>query len=139
MNNKYDREPTYDEMVANGYTMTGEGMWIPELTGIDDTDEICFEDMKPNKSVKLVLLQNGELLLTEFLESTLGDEVTLVDPKVVISRSSATADGNVTTTIQYSQWMALSAEREFKVNRNFIATVSDPIQSLYDSYLEGDF
>ena len=143
MNNKYDRDSTHDEMKSNGYFMTGEGLWASKELFSDEElaelGEISFEDMKPNKSVKLVLLKNGDLLLTELVESTYGEEVTLIDPKMVISRSSATSDGNVTTTIQYSQWMSLSAERKFKVNKNFIATVTEPIQSLYDSYLEGDF
>lgn len=147
MNNKYDREPTHDEMKELGYVMTADGFWMnkevfsdDELVELGYTDtEIEFDDMRPDSSVKLVLLKSGELLLTKYQEYTYSNKVKLTGPKVVISRSSASADGNVTTTIQYSQWMALSASEEFEVSSDYIVTVTDPIQSLYDSYLEGEF
>lgn len=136
MNNNYDRDEvkSHSEMVAAGYEMTGDGFWVPN----EENGDIEFEDMRPDHSIKLVLLKSGELLLTKYEEYTYSNSVKLSSPKVVISRSSATADGNVTTTIQYSQWMGLSSDEDFIVQRDFIVTVSNPIQSLYDSYLEGE-
>ena len=125
----------YDEMVSAGYEMSGEGFWIPSENSGGD---INFDDEQTD-DVKLVLLKNGDLLLTKVREVMGGDSIIFDDPKLVISRSAASADGNVTTTIQYSEWMSLSSSREFSVRRDFIATMSTPIKSLYDSYVEGKF
>jgi len=132
MNNNYDRgeqkptPTTADEILQSRY-------------GVTEGDvEITFEDPRP-EPIKLVLLKSGELLLTKYQEYVGSDRVVLSDPKVVISRSSAADDGAVTTTISYSNWMALSADTTFNVSADAIVTVTDPVQSLYDSYLEGEF
>lgn len=97
-------------------------------------------DMMSNNDpvVKLVLLKNSETLLSEVRESIDGSTYQLVDPRVVLLQASKpTEDGNSTsTTISYTDWMPLSESRTFTVSGDFVVLVTDPVESLVQSYTQ---
>ena len=134
MNNKYDRDEapkTYDEMVAAGYEMTGDGFWIPN----EDTMEVTIteEDLAP--AVGLFLLKSGETIISEFTQSMSGGTYRLDDPRVVMIQAS-TGDGESTqTTIAYSDWMPLSKERSYTLSSDWVVCQTEPLESLVESYL----
>ena len=119
MNNDYDRDPG----------STGAVQLMTETI-----------DMMSNNDpvVKLVLLKNSETLLSEVRESIDGSTYQLVDPRVVLLQASKpTEDGNSTsTTISYTDWMPLSESRTFTVSGDFVVLVTDPVESLVQSYTQ---
>ena len=74
-----DTPPDYDEMVKAGYEMTVDGFWIPKDP--DGNVEIRAELEGP--IVKLLHLQNGQILISKVSETMTGDEYILEDPSVV--------------------------------------------------------
>ena len=138
MNNNYDREEapkTYDEMVAAGYQMTAEGVWIPqdEMESMEVT--ITDEDLIEEPQVELFLLKSGETIISEFTMSLSAQTYFFSDPRIVMIQSS-TGDGETTqTTIAYSDWMPLAQNREFTVSSDWIVCRSQPLESLVQSYL----
>ena len=132
MNNKYDREEapkSYDEMVADGYEMTGDGFWVP---GEEENIVITAES---TSAVKLLLLQSGEEVLCTYTESMYTDKCFLGNPMSVIVQSTASDGGNErTSTVAFSDWMPLSEDRNIEVSRSFIVAVTTPIESLVESY-----
>ena len=123
MNNDYDREP----ISPTGSTGAVELM----------TESI---DLMSNNDpvVKLVLLKNKETIISEVIESIDGSTYQLVDPRVVLLQASRpTEDGNSTsTTISYTDWMPLSESRTFTVSGDFVVLVTDPVESLVQSYTQ---
>ena len=123
MNNDYDREP----ISPTGSTGAVELM----------TESI---DLMSNNDpvVKLVLLKNKETIISEVIESIDGSTYQLVDPRVVLLQASRpTEDGNSTsTTISYTDWMPLSESRTFTIPGDFVVLVTDPVESLVQSYTQ---
>ena len=136
MNNKYDRDEapkTYDEMVAAGYEMTGEGVWMPrEEAG---SFEVLITEAEP--AVKLVMFINGEEVIAEVQESFAGDTYTLINPLRVMVQSTSADGDERTSTVAFTDWMPLSDDRSITVNRSFVATITNPIESLIASYRNG--
>ena len=120
MNNKYDREPTYDEMIAAGYTMSGEGFWIPP-------------EGEERPHPKLLLLESGEQVITVLIEKF--DEYILDDPREVRIESTFTEEGSVTNSVAYSNWMPLSKSRRIRIKKDYVVSICDPMDSLSESYL----
>lgn len=136
MNNKYDRDEapkTYDEMVAAGYEMTGDGVWIPNEQTMEVT--ITDEDLIEEPKVNLFLLKSGETIISEFTLSLSAQTYFFDDPRVVMIQASA-GDGETTqTTIAYSDWMPLAKERNFTVSSEWVVCRTEPLDSLVESYL----
>jgi len=134
MNNKYDRDEvpkTHDEMREAGYEMTGDGFWIPgQEEGIIEVAAAELGD-----SVKLLLLLNGEQVITQLIETIGSDTYTLRDPREVRLQSSSSDGETVTSTIGYSDWFPLSADREIKLAKSFVVSITRPLDSLLDSYI----
>lgn len=141
MNNNYDREESkpnpenYDEMIAAGYEMSGEGFWIPpqEMDGVVDVS------VTEIPVVKLVVFLNGEQVLAEVEESMDGKKLTLKNPLSVMLQGVTEADdnGDYQTTVSYGAWLPLAADRDIVVERGSIISICDPVQSLVDSYVGG--
>ena len=144
MNNKYDRDEapnqetegvtqewvgdkTYDEMVADGYQMTGEGIWIVQ----DDHPEVTEEFEVVESVVNLFLLKNGELILAKYSESLDGREYTFESPLLVKTENV----GNQ-SNVSYENWMPLSKERSITVSSDFVASVTEPIREVVTAYRE---
>ena len=138
MNNNYDRDEsprTYDEMVAAGYQMTAEGVWIPqdEMESMEVT--ITEEDLIDERKVQLFLLKSGETIISEYTQSLSGQTYFFDDPRIVMIQASS-GDGETTqTTIAYSDWMPLSKERSFTVSSEWVVCRTEPLDSLVQSYL----
>ena len=140
MNNDYDREEVkpnpdnYDEMVAAGYEMSGEGFWIPR-----DEDGVIDISVNPLPVVKLVVFLNGEQVLAEIAENMDGVSLTLKNPLGVMLQGVTDAgdDGEYQSTVSYGAWLPLAADRDIVVQRSSIIAICDPIPSLVESYLEG--
>lgn len=135
MNNNYDRgeeaPKTYDEMVEAGYEMTGDGFWIPKEE--EGTVVVSGEDLQA--SVKLLLLLNGEQVLTQLIEHDYSDTYTLRDPREVRLQSTSSDGESVTSTIGYSDWFPLSKDREIKLTKSFVVSITSPLDSLLESYI----
>lgn len=134
MNNKYDREPTHQEWRDAGYEMTADGFWMEREHFTDDEIAMLSENPEPN--IKLILLLSGETLLAEFVsyEGRL-NTYTLRDPKITMVQSSSGDGETVQTTIAFSDWMPLSKTRDFDVSKSYIVNISDPLDSLVQSYI----
>ena len=132
MNNNYDRdEPkTHEEMVKEGYEMTGDGFWVPAE---DDVVEVTGAEL--GATVKLLLLLNGEQVITQLIETMGSDTYTLRDPREVRLQSSSSDGDTVTSTIGYSDWFPLSADREIKLAKSYVVSVTRPLESLMESYV----
>lgn len=135
MNNNYDRgeeaPKTYDEMVEAGYEMTGDGFWIPKEE--EGVVVVSGEDLQA--SVKLLLLLNGEQVLTQLIEHDYSDTYTLRDPREVRLQSTSSDGESVTSTIGYSDWFPLSKDREIKLTKSFVVSITSPLDSLLESYI----
>lgn len=135
MNNKYDRDEapkTHDEMVQAGYEMTGDGFWIPQEEG-EGVIEVAPAELAD--SVKLLLLLNGEQVITQLIDTIGSENYTLCDPREVRLQSSSSDGETVTSTIGYSDWFPLSADREIKLAKSFVVSITRPLDSLLESYL----
>ena len=134
MNNEYDRGDapevkSYEEMKAAGYEMSGEGFWTP-----GDDGNIVITD-EPETAIKLLLLDSGEEVLCTFTESMYSSKCTLGNPMRVMLQSTTSDGGDErTSTVAFSDWMPLSADRNIEVSRSYIVAVTTPIESLVESY-----
>ena len=136
MNNNYDREEapkTYDEMVAAGYEMTGEGVWIPRDEIMEVT--ITEEDLTPETKVELFLLKSGETIISQFTQSLSGQTYFFEDPRVVMIQSSSGDGDGTQTTIAYTDWMPLAKGRSYTVSSDWVVCRTQPLDSLVESYL----
>lgn len=127
-----EKPENYDDMIAAGYEMTADGFWIPaEDKPIDD--EIMNSPAAP---VKLILLESGETLIAEVAYSMDGANLILDDPRTVIIQAYRLDDEekSTSTTISYSDWMPLASERKFTLSSKYVVLVTDPIDSLIESY-----
>ena len=123
MNNDYDREP----ISPTGSTGAVELM----------TESI---DLMSNNDpvVKLVLLKNNETIIAEVRESIDGSSVQLIDPRVVLLQAARPSDDGQTTTtaISYTDWLPLSESRNFTIDGDYVVLITDPIESLVQSYTQ---
>lgn len=131
MNNEYDRDtpqPTYDEMVAKGYEMTGEGFWIPG----EDVSSVQIADQAEFVIVKLLLLQSGETIISKVTEEIYGGQYKLTDPNII----SYEENSNGETVVNYKTWMPLSNTRELTISGSYVVCATDPLETLVENYLE---
>ena len=123
MNNDYDREP----ISPTGSTGAVELM----------TESI---DLMSNNDpvVKLVLLKNNDTIIAEVRESIDGSSVQLIDPRVVLLQAARPSDDGQTTTtaISYTDWLPLSESRNFTIDGDYVVLITDPIESLVQSYTQ---
>jgi len=123
MNNDYDRDP----ISPTGSTGAVELM----------TESI---DLMSNNDpvVKLVLLKNNETIIAEVRESIDGSSVQLIDPRVVLLQAARPSDDGQTTTtaISYTDWLPLSESRNFTIDGDYVVLITDPIESLVQSYTQ---
>ena len=123
MNNDYDRE-------------------LPSPTGSTGAVELMTEsiDLMSNNDpvVKLVLLKNNETIIAEVRESIDGSSVQLIDPRVVLLQAARPSDDGQTTTtaISYTDWLPLSESRNFTIDGDYVVLITDPIESLVQSYTQ---
>ncbi|AIX27804.1 hypothetical protein Syn7803C34_161 [Synechococcus phage ACG-2014f] len=123
MNNDYDRE-------------------LPSPTGSTGAVELMIEsiDQMSNNDpvVKLVLLKNNETIIAEVRESIDGSSVQLIDPRVVLLQAARPSDDGQTTTtaISYTDWLPLSESRNFTIDGDYVVLITDPIESLVQSYTQ---
>ena len=134
MNNDYDRESaptekTHQEMLDDGYYMTGDGVWMPGPEDETSTVVDITEDSTP--AVKMLSFRTGEVVITELSETLYSDTYVLSNPRVVFIDST----GESSTTVSFSDWMPLANTRKFTVNKDYIVCVTEPLDSLVDSYL----
>ena len=136
MNNKYDRELSHQEYIDAGYEMTADGFWVPadpaELAGCVD---ITIEGSEP--AVKLLLLLNGEEIISEVVENLYSDTVKVINPLRVMVQATSSNGNERSSTIAFTDWMPLSQSREIEVNKSFIVSITDPIDTLVESYRNG--
>ena len=92
--------------------------------------------MKAEPSVKLVVLKSNETIISEVRESLDGSTIHLIDPRVVLLQAARpSADGESTTTsISYTDWLPLSKDRNFVMSMDNVILVTEPIESLTQSY-----
>ena len=117
MNNDYDRGE------SPRYTMTN---FNKDMSPIDISD--------PVPTVKLLLLESGETVISVVSESICGTKLTLQNPRTVFIQSSE--ENN--TTVLFGDWMPLASTRSFDIRMDYVVTLTDPLDSLVESYLENN-
>ena len=120
MNNDYDRELS------------------PNTGAINLMTEACEIMNTADPVVKLVVLKTNETILSEVRESLDGSTIELIDPRVVILQAARPSeDGESTTTsISYTDWLPLSKERNFVMSKDHVVLITEPIESLTQSYTQ---
>lgn len=123
MNNDYDR----DEIPPKGSTEAAELM-----------NESIDLMITPDAPVKLVVLKSNETIISEVRDSIDGSTIDLIDPRVVILQAARPSDDGETTTtaISYTDWLPLSESRTFTIRTDYVVLVTDPIESLVQSYTQ---
>ena len=88
--------------------------------------------------VKLVLLKNNDTIIAEVRESIDGSSVQLIDTRVVLLQAARPSDDGQTTTtaISYTDWLPLSESRNFTIDGDYVVLITDPIESLVQSYTQ---
>lgn len=94
-------------------------------------------ELDATPAAKLLLLESGQTIICELTTSMDGSSYHLIDPRVVmIQAARSSEDGESTeTTIAYSDWMPLANTREFDLSSKYVVLVSDPLDSLVESYM----
>ena len=123
MNNDYDRDST------SPAGATGAAELMTESIDLMNTTDIV---------VKLVLLKSNETIIAEVRESIDGSSVQLLDPRVVILQAAKPSDDGLTTTtaISYTDWLPLSESRNFTIAGDYVVLITDPVESLVQSYTQ---
>lgn len=123
MNNDYDR----DEIPPKSSTEAAELM----------TESIDLM-ITPDAPVKLVVLKSNETIISEVRDSIDGSTIDLIDPRVVILQAARPSDDgeSTTTAISYTDWLPLSESRTFTIRTDYVVLVTDPIESLVQSYTQ---
>ena len=119
MNNDYDRDPG----------STGAVQLMTESIDVMSNNDPV---------VKLVLLKNNDTIIAEVRESIDGSSVQLIDPRVVLLQAARPSDDGQTTTtaISYTDWLPLSESRNFTIDGDYVVLITDPIESLVQSYTQ---
>ena len=118
MNNDYDRGE------SPRYTMTSFNKDISPVIDISD----------PLPTVRLLLLKSGETIISFVEESMCGTKLTLKNPRTVFIESA----GENNTTVMYGDWMPLANTRDFVISADYVVTLTYPLDSLFESYLENN-
>ena len=123
MNNDYDRDPISPTGSTGAVELMKESIDL-----MSNTDSV----------VKLVLLKNNETIIAEVRESIDGSSVQLIDPRVVLLQAARPSDDGQTTTtaISYTDWLPLSESRNFTIDGDYVVLITDPIESLVQSYTQ---
>ncbi len=93
-------------------------------------------------TIKVVILQNKEQLITEIKEVVSEDKPVaylLKNPQLVeLNRFSMSEEPNIETSIEItlSPWILASAESEIPVPLNHVVTIVEPLESIKKMYLE---
>ena len=101
---------------------------------LEETLEVVVTEQEES-SVGLFLLNTGETVIAQFTQSLSGLTYFFTDPRIVAIQSSVEDESTTQTTIVYSDWMPLSANREFTVSGEWIVCRTVPLDSLVQSYL----
>jgi hypothetical protein len=93
-------------------------------------------------SIKVVLLQSGEQIITDVKE-IVSEEKTVAyllsqPQKVVVNKPFLVAedDSERSYEVTFSQWMLLSADKEIAIPINYVVTLVEPLDSVKQMYLE---
>lgn len=115
MNNDYDRDPQ---------------------AGAIDLMIESIDMMNVEPSVKLVVLKSNETIISEVRESLDGSTIELIDPRVVLLQAARPSEdgASTTTAISYTDWLPLSKDRNFVMSMDNVVLVTEPIESLTQSY-----
>ena len=86
---------------------------------------------------KLLLLESGQTIICELASTLEGDSYKLIDPRVVMIQSARSIDDgeSTETTISYTDWMPLSSVREFTLSTRYVVLVTEPLDTLVESYM----
>ena len=101
---------------------------------LEETLEVVVTDQE-DPSVGLFLLNTGETVISKFTQSLSGLTYFFTDPRIVAIQSSVEDESTTQTTIVYSDWMPLSAKRQFTVSAEYVVCRTAPLDSLVESYL----
>ena len=93
-------------------------------------------ELDTTPATKLLLLESGQTIICELGASLDETSYNLIDPRVVMIQSARSIDDgeSTETTISYSDWMPLADTREFSLSTKYVVLVTDPIESLVESY-----
>lgn len=93
-------------------------------------------------SIKVVLLQSGEQIITDVKE-IVSEEKTVAyllsqPQKVVVNKPFLVTedDSERSYEVTFSQWMLLSADKEIAIPINYVVTLVEPLDSVKQMYLE---
>lgn len=94
-------------------------------------------ELDTTPAAKLLLLESGQTIICELASSLDESSYRLIDPRVVMIQAARPIDGgeSTETTVSYTDWMPLSSSREFTLSAKYVVLVTDPLDSLVDSYL----
>ncbi len=129
MNNDYERGEE-----QRRYTMSSFNKDLKKMVGteIDIADEI-IEPAEP--VVGLFLLVDGTTIVSQYTESIQGDTFTLDQPLTATIESSSMVEGTFSSSVAYDHWMPLAKGRKFILPKNKVITVSEPLDTLTESYM----
>ena len=108
MNNDYDREPL-----------------VETVTLTEDSTEAA---------VKLVIMSSGSTVIAEVVEHMYADYYTLIDPRTVHMEMTSENGQDTISSISYTPWAPLSADKTFQVYKSAVVSICNPIESLELSY-----
>lgn len=129
MNNDYDRG---DEQPR--YTMSSFNEDLRKMVGADiDIADDVIEPAEPK--VGLFLLVDGTTVVSQYSESIYGDTYILDEPLTATIESSSMVEGTFSSSVAYDHWMPLSKVRKFVVAKNKVITVTEPLDTLTESYM----
>lgn len=97
------------------------------------TPETTREDVAA--ATKLLLLLNGDEIISQVETSMDGESYTLTDPRIVKVEGTTVDGDNVSTSIAYSTWLPLSGTRRITVKSSFFVCVTEPMPSLVENYI----
>ena len=96
-------------------------------------------------SIKLILLKTGETIITGIKELVSDETVVgylLINPHIVETKEkvvlteSESGKSNYEIDVVLTPWFILSKDKQFIVQKDYIATICDPIQSVETMYTE---
>jgi len=100
---------------------------------------------KRKMSIKLILLKTGETIITGIKELVSDETVVgylLINPHIVETKEkvvlteSESGKSNYEIDVVLTPWFILSKDKQFIVQKDYIATICDPIQSVETMYTE---
>ena len=93
-----------------------------------------FSEETMSTSTRLLLLKSGETIVSGVRESMCGNKLTLKNPRTV----SIDDVSETNTTVTFGDWMPLAQNRTFDISADYVVTSVEPLDSLFESYLENN-